>query len=279
MFLDPTNDVAFRRIFGDENKKRILISFLNSVLEFKEEKAIIDVEIMNPYQTPKIKELKETILDVHCRDKRGVTYIVEMQISKPSQFEKRSLYYTSKAYINQIDKGTDYPRLNQVIFIGIIDFVMFKNKNFLTNHLILDTETLENKFSDFRFCFIELPKFNKEEHELENAIDDWIYFFKNAEKLNKVPENIKEPEIIEAFDTLKEFAWTKDDLELYDKIGIYRQDERGRIEQGFTEGFEKGREKEKLDIAKKMLQKNIAVEIIKESTGLNDDDIKILLNK
>ena len=91
-FLDPTNDIAFKKIFGDENRKDILISFLNSLLGLKEGKKILEVEIQNPYQVPKIAELKNTILDVKCRDQRNISYLVEMQVAKQNGFEKRVLY-------------------------------------------------------------------------------------------------------------------------------------------------------------------------------------------
>ena len=88
IFLDPTKDVAFKRIFGNENKKGILISFLNHILQLPDKKRIKDVEILNPYQVPKIKELKETILDIRCHDQRGISYIVEMQVLNPTSFDR-----------------------------------------------------------------------------------------------------------------------------------------------------------------------------------------------
>ena len=234
MFLDPTNDVAFRRIFGNENKKNILISFLNSVLGFSGDKEIVDVALLNTNQVPKIIGLKETILDVRCTDQRGISYIVEMQIAKPSQFEKRVLYYTSKAYTNQIESGDQYPALNQVIFIGIVNFNMFEGEHYISNHLILDEATGVNKLQDFRFCFVELPKFNLSEDELQTVAEKWIYFFKNAKDLQIIPSRIKDQNIIDAFDVLERYGWTKQELELYDTIAIYRQDERGRVEEGYN---------------------------------------------
>jgi len=98
-FADPKNDLAFKKIFGDINHKNILISFLNAVLDFQDEKSIVDVALANPYQIPKIPELKETILDIKATNKNGDTFIVEMQKKDLGDFAKRSLYYTSKAYI------------------------------------------------------------------------------------------------------------------------------------------------------------------------------------
>lgn len=272
MYLDPTNDVAFKKIFGNDNKKNILISFLNNILQLKDKKRIKEIEILNPYQVPKIKELKETILDVRCKDERDISYIVEMQIAKPTAFEKRVLYYTSKAYINQIEIGEDYPTLNQIIFLGILYFEIFEGKNYISNHLILDEKTGEHKLQDFRFCFVELTKFNKSEDELENVCDKWIYFLKNAKNLKVIPEKINEKEIKEAFELLNRFNWSKEELEVYDTISMYRQDERGRIEQAKIEGEKIGIEK----VAIHMLENDEPIEKISKYTGLTIEEINNL---
>ena len=120
-FVDIKNDIAFRKIFGNENKKEILISFVNAVLELPKGKKIIKVEIKNPYQLPEIKDLKSSILDVRATDERNISYIVEMQVEEIEGFDKRVQYYTAKQYSSQINKGDDYPKLNQVIFIGNLD--------------------------------------------------------------------------------------------------------------------------------------------------------------
>ena len=91
-FADPKNDLAFKKIFGDENHKDILISFLNSILDFKDEKTIVDITLLNPYQVPKIEELKETILDIQATNKNKEKFIVEMQKKDLGDFAKRSLY-------------------------------------------------------------------------------------------------------------------------------------------------------------------------------------------
>ena len=135
-FVDPKNDIAFRKIFGDEKKTFILISFLNAVLklENKEDK-IKSVEIVNPFQLPRIKDLKESILDVRAVDNSNREFIVEMQVENKPYMSKRVLYYTSKSYINNIKKSESYMNLRPIIFIGILDFTMFDNKDYLSKFL------------------------------------------------------------------------------------------------------------------------------------------------
>jgi len=170
-FADPKNDLAFKKIFGDENHKNILISFLNSILDFKENNIIVDVTLANPYQVPKIPELKETILDIKATNKNKETFIVEMQKKDLHNFAKRSLYYTSKAYVSQLPKGNNYSVLKKVYFIGILNFKIFDSKSFISRHLIINQETNTQDLKDFEFNFIELPKFKKELSELNSILD------------------------------------------------------------------------------------------------------------
>jgi len=276
IFVDPKNDVAFRKIFGDENKKEILISFLNNILEFAgTDKEIMDITIQNPYQVPKLKELKETILDIKAVDKRNIHYIIEMQVFHTTAFEKKVLYYVSKASYRQLNKAEEYPKLNQVIFLGFLNFNLFQgvapppyycigsgkehreekvyqeskvseginkeNPDYATRHLILDEKTNENHFQDFEFNFVELPKFTKTLEELKDIKDKWIYFVKNAGTMKMIPRELQEPkELQEAFESAKQMKWSKKELEAYDARGIYIQDERGRIEYAREDGKEEG---------------------------------------
>ena len=187
-FVDVKTDIAFKKIFGSEQHKEILIGLLNALLELEGDTCIKDVTLKNPWQPPDIPLLKETILDIKAVDNRGVSFLVEMQIRDTNFFDKRALYYTAKAYTGQIKKGENYPKLNQVIFIGILDFNSFDGDNYLTRHLILNRDTLKQELRDIEFNFIELKKFTKSEEELESIIEKWIYFIKNADNLTMIPK-------------------------------------------------------------------------------------------
>jgi len=285
-FADPKNDLAFKKIFGNEKHKNILISFLNAVLDFTGDKEIVDVELVNPYQVPKIPELKETILDIKAKNKKGESFIVEMQKKDVGDFTKRSLYYTSKAYVSQLDKGKDYSKLKKVYFIGILNFNIFENKNYISRHLIINQETNLQDLKDFEFTFIELPKFDKKLNELNSVLDKWIYFIKNAENLEMIPKEFKNQEFKEAFEIAKQTAWNKDELEVYeyialkeaDEINALRTAERKGLEKGLQKGIQKGREegkKEKaIEIAKNLLNLGLDIESISKTTDLSVEEIK-----
>lgn len=279
-FADPKSDIAFKKVFGNENKRGILICFLNAVLGLENENAIESITILNPYQALKISGLKETNLDVRAKTCSGVSFIVEMQVEPQDFFGKRALYYTSKAYVGQIEKAVDYPKLNQVIFIGILDFSLFEGKDCLTRHLILNKSTLKQEIKDFELNFIELPKFHKNEHELENIVDKWIYFFIHAEDLKVVPETLSESqEISEAFEILEQHNWTQEELDVYDYWQMKDAGHRDAINtahrQGHRQGIEQGKKQNSINIAKAMLKDGTSIEMVMKYTGLNSEEIKL----
>ena len=216
-FLDPTNDLAFTKIFGNEKKKHILISFLNSILRLPVHEQITDVSLLNPNQAPHLPGAKETILDVRCHDQTGAEYIVEMQVLPEEFFDKRVLYYAAKAYSQQLNKGEKYHQLKPVIFLGILNFNFTTDSHYLSTHCIHNIETKEHILRDFRFTFAELPKFNKTESELQTIEDKWLFFLKYAKQLTAIPEVIREAAIREAFEIVNSLNWDKETLDLYTK--------------------------------------------------------------
>lgn len=284
-FVDPKNDVAFKRIFGDDQHKAVLISFLNAVLNLSEAKEITTVEILNPYQTPHLALLKHTLLDVRATDKRGISFIVEMQNDRVPGLRKRFQYYAAKSYTQQIERGESYPKLNQVIFIGILDFVEFGSQNYLCRHILLNVETGIQELHDLEFNFIELPKFTKSEHELESILDKWVYFIKYAADLAIIPPHADATPLREAYEVANQFGWSKEELELYDYWSMKEQDERGAVElaletgmqqgiqQGMQQGMQEGDKTARLEMTNAMLKDGMPLETILKYTGLTVADL------
>lgn len=272
-FADPKNDVAFRKIFGNENKKIILISFLNSILDLKDGYKITELTFKNTYQLPFIKELKSSIVDVKVKDQSKNSYIVEMQVSETDGFGKRVQYYVSKEYANQIEKGDDYPKLTPVVFIGILDFEYFDGRDYLTQHIILNKKTLKNELKDINFNFVELPKFKKKIVECYTLVDKWIFFIKNAENLEIIPEDIEDEGLKEAYIESDKHNWTKAELEAYEYFLIRKQDEKGIIELAEKKAIQK----KTIEIAKRGIEKGMLLEDISDLTGLSIEEIKFLM--
>ncbi|MBA8667019.1 Rpn family recombination-promoting nuclease/putative transposase [Holosporaceae bacterium 'Namur'] len=284
-YLDPKNDIAFKKIFGSEKNKDILIHFLNDILGKTGKEIIREVSFLNSVQAPEIAVKKQSIIDVLCTDESGVQYIVEMQVAKVRGFEKRAQYYAAKAYSNQMNSGEEYGNLKEVIFLAIVDFVMFPDKEgYKSEHVILDKVSYENDLKDFSFTFIELPKFKKERVEdLESYEEKWCYFFKhsknpdNIEKLIGSSDNV----ISKAYDVLLSHHWSDQELNAYEQVTKANLDAIAREAQVKEEAMAEGREKgiaegrieEKVFIAKKMLQHGLPLEEIMKITGLRYEEI------
>jgi predicted transposase/invertase (TIGR01784 family) len=239
-FADVTNDIAFRKIFGNENKKISLISFLNAVISFPGNNKVTEVEILNPYQLSKLANGKSTIVDVKARDNNGNTFIVEMQVADSDFFHKRILYYTSQSYVSQIGMGKEYHKLNPAYFIGILEFEISKNDSYKSCHKVLDVETNEHVIQDIEFNFIELPKFNKTIDQLESSVDQWTYFIKNAENLRVIPENVHDTGLREAYLEADKHSWSQAELDDYERASIKERDDIGRVNLAERRGLEKG---------------------------------------
>ena len=272
-FADIKNDIAFHKIFGNENRKEVLISFLNSILAFEEEdQRIISVTIMNPYQLPKLKGGKVTIVDIKATDQSKRQYIVEMQVAEKEGFDKRVLYYLGKSYTDQIKRGDFYRKLKPAIFIGILNFVQTDNLNYLSRSQVIDIETGERTIKDMEFNFIELPKFNLGADELTTLTEKWIYFIKNAENLTFVPENIDDEGLKNAYEEANQNLWSKEELDAYDYVYIREEDARAELDAA----EQRGKRERDIEIAIEMKEDGEPIEKIKRYTGLSEDEIEEL---
>ena len=272
-FIDPRTDFAFKKIFGNEHAKDVLISFLNAVLQLDEAHAIVSVTLLDPYEAPKTKYQQNSFLDVKCVDARGVTFVVEMQVAYVAGFEKRVIYNASKAYANQLLKGEAYPKLNQVISINILDFVLFDDfPHYLSCHERREKISGNSYLDEIRYYFIELPKFAKTEAELKDYIEKWVYFIKHARDLETIPEVLDEPVFQHAFELANRANMTPKELKAYDDSMTVMLDERGRIEGALEIGSQlKARE-----VALAMRKKNMPSSLIAELTGLAVKEVEAL---
>src|SRR5215207_1573488 len=164
-FADPKTDFAFKRIFGSEEHKSVLVAFLNDMLDLDEPHRIVAVELLPADQRPAVAELKLSIMDVRCTDARGVTYVVEMQVLQVEGFEKCVAYDVAKAYVNQIARGDLYPDLNDVVGITICDFELWPDQGerkipMLSRWRMTEQETGARGLGQIQLVFLELPKYD-----------------------------------------------------------------------------------------------------------------------
>ena len=264
-FVDVKNDVAFRKIFGNQKKSIVLISFLNAVLDLEGSNRISKVTIIDPYLLPRLKGEKASILDVRATDQRGRQFIVEMQVADKKGFDKRVQFYTSRDYSMQIDRGEDYPKLKPTYFIGILNFSIGFGKSYLSKHYSIEEETGQCVLSDIQHRFIQLTKFKKKRHELLSLVDKWTFFIKNAGNLDIIPEDIEDEGLKTAYQEADKHSWKKEDLVAYLNAGMREQDQKGEIELARDEA--KAEAKAEAEAEKEQLRKE--AEAKEEQTILN----------
>ncbi len=294
-FLDIKTDFAFKKVFGSEGSKDLLISFLNSVIEFDQQQTITDLTIVDPYSIPLLKGMKDTFVDVKAELSDNTRVIIEMQVLNHEGFEKRVLYNAAKNYSLQLKKGDAYHLLNPVIALTITDFILFKNSDELINRFkLLEKNHFIQYSDDIELIFIELPKFNKTEQELISIQDKWVYFIKNAGNLDYMPKNLNQ-ELEKAFSIANEANLSEEELELQHKkkdwiyiqknsidyatkTGLQKGLEQG-LEKGLEQGLEQGEWKEKLKIIENAIRIGLPMQTIIELTGLDEEQISSLLPK
>jgi predicted transposase/invertase (TIGR01784 family) len=258
-FLDVKTDYAFKKIFGSDTSKEILISFLNAIVYDTKTIKIKDLTIVDPYNIPMIKGVKDTFVDVKAVLDDDTKVIIEMQVLNHAGFEKRVLYNAAKNYSIQLNKGENYHLLNPVIALTIVDFTMFKKSpHIISNFQLLEKEEFVKYNDDIELIFVELPKFHKNLEELENIKEQWIYFLKNAGSLEYIPSNLND-EIQKALQNANEANLTKDELEAQHKrkefISIQRLALMKADTDGFSRGIEQGIEQGKIEERNKLIVK------------------------
>lgn len=292
--LDPKMDFIFKKIFGSENDKSILISFLNAAL--KTENPIVDVELRNIEITKEAIEDKNSRLDVKAVTDGGMIVNVEIQLSNQYNMTKRTLYYWSKLYSDQMKEGDNYSDLNKTVCINILNFIQFKNsENYHTVFKVREKEAGFVLDDIFEIHFLELPKLKS--YNAGDPLTGWGMFLK--EPSSDMVEDAEEAihEIKNAKKKLYIISADEDERERYRmrekgrldaqsalaeaarrglEQGIEKGIEQG-IEKGIEQGIERGKKEAKLQLAKSLIGL-LPDEVIGEKTGLSLEEIKSLKN-
>ena len=283
-FINPKTDFAFKRIFGSEQSREVLIDFLDAVL-YGSRGIIADLEILNPWLAPRIRGMKDTYLDVRARLSDGRVVIIEMQVLNVEGFEKRILYNAAKTYSNQLRSGEDYLDLHPVIALTLTDFVMFESyPRYLSRFVLRERDYLmDYPVEDLELVFVELPKFEKPLEALEGRLEQWLYFIKHAPDLTMIPPNwAAVPALRQAFDLANRVNLEPEELEDLERREIFIADQRNALRKaektGFNQGHAEGRKEQALDIARALLDV-LDLDTIAAKTGLSSDELQQLRNE
>ena len=272
--LDPKIDFVFKNIFGSSKHPRILISFLNSVL--KPKNLISKVEIKNTDIEKHFVEDKFSRLDVKAETNTGEIINVEIQLKNEYNMIKRSLYYWSKLYEEQLSEGEDYSELKRTVCINILNFKYLKNDRFHNGYRLKEIETQEELSGLLEIHFIEIPKLDKNSDEKDMLVA-WTEFLKNpeSEKVRSLEMTIEE--IREAKDELVRLSNDEEQRQIYEMRSKILKDKISALNKAKKEGVEEGIKQGKIEIAKS-LKGLLEDDVIAEKTGLDLEIIKNLLN-
>jgi predicted transposase/invertase (TIGR01784 family) len=245
-FADPKTDFVFKRIFGSEARKPLLIALLNDLLELEGAGAILDLEHLSGEQRVDLAELKLSIVDVKCTDVSGRRFVVEMQVLKVEGFEKRVVYNASKAYIMQLRSAEEYPTLCDVVGVTICDFKLWSEKfegrfkvPMLSRWRMQEQHSGEQGMAQVQYAFLELPKYNAGDKP-QTLVEKWAYFFREANSLEVVPVSLSDGPFRDALEVARTSSFRSEEWEAYERAKMAEQDARGALALAHREGVEEG---------------------------------------
>jgi predicted transposase/invertase (TIGR01784 family) len=225
-YINPFTDFGFKKLFGEEANKDLLIDFLNELL--KDTGGITDLTFIKSEQLGATEVDRKAIFDLYCQNSHGEKFIVELQKAKQKFFIDRSIYYSTFAIQEQALKGDWDYKLNAVYTISIMDFEFddeLSHKNKLRHDVqLLDIETKELFYDKLKFIYLEMPKFNKNLDELETHCDKWLYVLKNLPKLDRIPEKLKEGLFLKLFEIAEIAKYDEGEQRAYQNSVKYYRD-------------------------------------------------------
>lgn len=284
-YVNFYTDFAFKKLFGTEMNKDLLISFLNALLQGRE--VVLDVNYLNTEHLGTQEYDRRAVFDVYCKNDKGEVFLVEMQKGEQQFFKDRSIYYSTFAIREQAPRGEWNYELKGMYTIGILNFCFDKERegNYYHEVKLMDTATKEVFYDKLVFIYLEMPKFTKQENELESLFDKWLYVIRNLAALMERPRVLQEKVFAHLFEAAEIAKFSRvERYEYEESLKAYRDwfsvmataelrgEERGK-EKGLKEGLEKGRIEERLRNARGLKARGVDAEIIAQVTGLSVDDI------
>lgn len=274
-YLNPFTDFGFKKIFGEEASKPLLLDFLNALLPTADK--IVDLTFKNNEQLGQTDLDRKAIYDIYCENEKGEKFIVELQKAKQNYFKERTIYYSTFPIREQAEKGEWNYDLKAVYCIGILDFTFDDYETEPEKSEVVHTIKLKNQngktfYDKLTFIYLEMPNFKQTDTELETRLDKWLYFIKNLEDFQTIPTIIADEVFSQAFEKAELAKFGPTERENYENsLKMYR-DLKGVIDTAFDEGKLEG----KLETAKSAKQMGLKVDDIIKLTGLTKEEIERL---
>ena len=278
-YLDPKNDLTFKRIFAEH--PHLLISFLNAIMPLNHGRYIEEIHYLPSEQVPHNKGKKNSIVDVKCIDNEKHQFIVEMQMFWSEAFNNRMVFNAGKAYVKQLNRSEEYDLLQPVYTLALIDDIFdHKTDNFYHHYQIVNKENTDEVIHGLEFVLVELPKFCPQSWEHRKLATLWLRFLNEVgENLNSLPQELEaNEEIRQAAELCREAAFTPDELAIYeaywDAIRIEKTIRNASLREGLVQGEAIGMEKGKTEIAINLLKKGMSIDDVVDTTGLSKKQIE-----
>ncbi len=272
-YINPYTDFGFKKLFGEEGNKDLLIDFLNQLLPTHHQ--IADLNFRNVENLADLSTERKAIFDVHCKAVSGERFIVEMQKAKVKYFKDRSLFYVTFPIREQAQQGewkgpTPWFKLEPIYFVAVLDFEYdeAEERRKFRRDISLKDQDGDLFFDKLHFKFLQMPLFKLQESELETKFDKWCYFLKNLESFDHIPAILNEPIFQKAFETSKLSNLSPEQRSIYDENLIQYW--------GMKSALETAVEDREIEIAKIMLADNEPNEKIAKYTGLTVEQIETL---
>jgi predicted transposase/invertase (TIGR01784 family) len=272
-YINPYTDFGFKKLFGEEGNKDLLIDFLNQLLPAHHQ--IRDLDFRNPANLPDLPIERKAFFDVHCQALSGERFIVEMQKAKVKYFKDRSLFYVTFPIREQAQQGDWDFKLTAIYFVAILDFPYdeAEERRKFRRDVALKDQDGDLFFDKLHFRFLQMPLFNKTENELVTHFDKWCYFLKNLENLDHIPAILNEPIFQKAFQTAQLANLSPEQRAIYDENLMQYWGFKSAINTAVEEAVGAAKEEERVEIAKNSIMAGLTNELVRQITGLPLDQI------
>jgi len=274
-YLNPFTDFGFKKLFGEEYNKDLLVDFLNQLLK-KEQGSIKSLTYLKNEHLGRSEADRRAVYDLYCENENGEKFIVEIQKSKQKFFKDRTLYYSTFPIAEQGKAGDWDFELKAVYTVAILDFVFDEDRHDSNKYRydikLSDIETFKVFYDKLTFVYLEMPKFEKTLEQLESRFDKWLYVLKNLERLHDIPEKLKDRIFRKLFAAAEIARFTPEEARAYeDSLKVYRD-----LKNSLDTAREEGREEALEQTALKMLDDKLPVEAVARYTSLTIEQVKKL---
>jgi predicted transposase/invertase (TIGR01784 family) len=277
-YINPFTDFGFKKLFGSEFNKDLLIDFLNQVLGEREH--IKDLTYHNTEQQGRTETDRKAVYDLYCENDRGDRFIIELQNVYQQFFKDRSIFYATFPIQGQAVKGGRWNyELKPVYTICILNFSFADRsgqERYIREIQLMDKQTQEVFYDKLTFIYLEVPRFRKEETELVTQFDKWMFVLKHLHQLQDRPVKLQERIFEKLFKQAETANLTPEEMRTYEESLKVYWDNYSVIETAKHEGRQEGRQEGREEVARELKKLGASIDMIRQSTGLTKEQIEKL---